>query len=89
MLNVAPAAISRKIGLIDALDQILRGGSYVMPSASEGLTNIFLRDPKHRGHAPKPSPRQRDVIQLLAEGCSMKEVADALKIAVRTVAGHK
>jgi DNA-binding NarL/FixJ family response regulator len=29
------------------------------------------------------------MIQLLAEGCSMKEVAHALNITVRTVAGHK
>jgi DNA-binding NarL/FixJ family response regulator len=75
--------------LTDALDQVLKGGSYVTPSIAEGLTNISLRDPKLRDHAPEPSPRQREVIQLLAEGCSMKEVADALNITIRTVAGHK
>jgi DNA-binding NarL/FixJ family response regulator len=75
--------------LTDALEQVLKGGSYVTPSASEGLTNISLRDPKNRELVPEPSPRQREVIQLLAEGCSMKEVADALNITVRTVAGHK
>jgi DNA-binding NarL/FixJ family response regulator len=75
--------------LTDALDQVLKGGSYVTPSAEEGLTNISLRDPKDREHVPKPSARQREVIQLLAEGCSMKEVADALGITTRTVAGHK
>jgi DNA-binding NarL/FixJ family response regulator len=75
--------------LTDALEQVLKGGSYVTPSAAEGLTNISLRDPKNREHVPEPSPRQREVIQLLAEGCSMKEVADALNITVRTVAGHK
>jgi DNA-binding NarL/FixJ family response regulator len=75
--------------LTDALDQVLKGGSYVTPSAAGGLTNISLRDPKNRDRAPEPSPRQREVIQLLAEGRSMKEVADALKISIRTVAGHK
>jgi DNA-binding NarL/FixJ family response regulator len=75
--------------LTDALDQVLTGGSYVTPSAKEGLTNIFLRDPKKREQAPEPTPRQREVIQLLAEGHSMKGVADALKITKRTVAGHK
>jgi DNA-binding NarL/FixJ family response regulator len=75
--------------LTDALDQVLTGGSYITPSAKEGLTNIFLRDPKKREQAPEPTPRQREVIQLLAEGHSMKGVADALKITKRTVAGHK
>jgi len=75
--------------LNDALDQVLRGSSYVTPSAAEGLTNISLRDPKDREHVPEPSARQREVIQLLAEGCSMKEVAEELGITKRTVAGHK
>ncbi len=75
--------------LIEALDAVLKGSSYVTPSASEGLASISLRDPQNRHHVPEPSPRQREVIQLLAEGRSMKEVADALKITVRTVAAHK
>jgi DNA-binding NarL/FixJ family response regulator len=75
--------------LTDAIDQVLKGGSYVTPSAKEGLKDIALRDPKNRERAPEPTARQREVIQLLAEGCSMKEVASELKITRRTVAGHK
>jgi DNA-binding NarL/FixJ family response regulator len=75
--------------LTDAIDAVLKGGSYVTPSAAEGLANISLRAPERRDHVPEPTPRQREVIQLLAEGCSMKEVAYALKITKRTVAGHK
>src|SRR5271170_7439378 len=62
--------------LTEAIETIMKGGSFVTPSASEGLKNISLRDPKKREHAPVPTARQREVIQLLAEGCSMKEVAD-------------
>lgn len=72
-----------------AIEQVLRGGTYVTPSAAKGLENISSRDPRHRGEAPEPTPRQREVIQLLAEGCAMKEVADRLNITKRTVAGHK
>ena len=75
--------------LTDALEEVLRGGSYVTPSAAGGLSNISLRDPKNRDHTPEPTPRQREVIQLLAEGRSMKEVAATLQITLRTVAGHK
>jgi DNA-binding NarL/FixJ family response regulator len=84
LLKVAAAS-----ELTDAIDAVLKGGSYVTPSAAEGLANISLRAPERRDHVPEPTPRQREVIQLLAEGCSMKEVADALKITKRTVAGHK
>jgi DNA-binding NarL/FixJ family response regulator len=72
-----------------AVDQVLKGKSYVTPSASEGLTKISLREPSTRTHIPEPTIRQREVIQLLAEGNSMKEVAAALKITKRTVAAHK
>jgi DNA-binding NarL/FixJ family response regulator len=53
------------------------------------MDNISLREPEAREHAPEPTPRQRQVIQLLAEGRSMKEIADLLKITMRTVASHK
>ena len=75
--------------LSDALDEVLRGGTYVTPAAAVGLNSISLRDPKSRDQVPEPTPRQREVIQLLAEGRSMKEVAAALQITPRTVAGHK
>ncbi len=38
---------------------------------------------------PQLTPRQREVLQLLAEGRSMKEAATILKVAPRTVAFHK
>lgn len=75
--------------LTEAIDKALKGGSYVTPSAAEGQANISLRDPKARDHASEPTPRQREVIQLLAEGRSMKEVASILHITKRTVAAHK
>jgi DNA-binding NarL/FixJ family response regulator len=75
--------------LTDAIDKVLKGGSYVTPRAAEGQANIALREPRARGHAPEPTPRQREVIQLLAEGRSMKEVASTLNITKRTVAAHK
>jgi DNA-binding NarL/FixJ family response regulator len=80
------AAVSE---LTKAIDRVLKGGTYTTPSAAEGLTSISLRDPKNREHAPEPTSRQREVIQLLAEGLSMKQVAAELKITTRTVAGHK
>lgn len=75
--------------LTEAIEQVLKGGSYVTPTASEGQAKISLRDPRARDHVAEPTPRQREVIQLLAEGHSMKEVAAVLQITKRTVAAHK
>jgi len=75
--------------LMEAIEKVLKGGSYVTASAAEGQANISLRQPRAREHVAEPTPRQREVIQLLAEGRSMKEVASILQITKRTVAAHK
>jgi DNA-binding NarL/FixJ family response regulator len=72
-----------------AIKEVLKGGSYVTPSAAKGLDHISLREPKNREFAPEPTARQREVIQLLAEGRTMKEIARLLYITPRTVAAHK
>jgi DNA-binding NarL/FixJ family response regulator len=72
-----------------AIERVLKGGTYVTPSVAKGLDDISLRDPKNRDVAPQPTARQREVIQLLAEGRTMKEVARLLYITPRTVAAHK
>jgi len=80
---------SAALELTDAIQQVVKGGSYVTPRVSKGLANVSLRSPEDRENAPEPTPRQREVIQLLAEGRSMKAVADVLHITPRTVAEHK
>jgi DNA-binding NarL/FixJ family response regulator len=75
--------------LTKAIGDVLKGKTYVTPCIAGGLANISLLDPQTREHAPQPTARQRQVIQLLAEGRSMKEIADLLHITMRTVASHK
>ena len=75
--------------LTDAVEQVLRGKTYITRSAAQALDKISLEAPGSRNQIPEPTARQREVIQLLAEGHSMKEVASALKITKRTVAAHK
>jgi DNA-binding NarL/FixJ family response regulator len=75
--------------LNEAIETVRKGGTYVTPSAAKGQANIFLREPKTRQLSPEPTARQREVIQLLAEGRTMKEVGRLLYITPRTVAAHK
>ena len=75
--------------LTEAIEQVLRGRSYVTPLITEGMVNSLLQGPGH-GNAPANlTLRQREVLQLLAEGRSMKQVARILDISPRTVAFHK
>jgi DNA-binding NarL/FixJ family response regulator len=73
--------------LISAIHQILRGDCHV----SAALGNVSERQPMSASanSSDKLTDRQIDVLQLLAEGRSMKEVASVLNLTTRTVAFHK
>jgi DNA-binding NarL/FixJ family response regulator len=75
--------------LFKAIQAALRGKSYVTPQIAKGMETSFIRDPEGNKHYPTLTPRQRQVVQLLAEGKSMKEAADVLNVATRTIAFHK
>lgn len=79
---------SAGIELKKAISQALSGHSYVTPSIAQKLMDEFIRDPRP-DRAKELTQRQRQVLQLLAEGRSMKEAAAVLDIAVRTIAFHK
>src|SRR5262249_43178928 len=74
--------------LFQAIQEVVQGRSYVTPQATRGLVGI-LRRPESGKKSDELSPRQREVLQLLAEGRSMKEIGRILKITPRTVAFHK
>jgi DNA-binding NarL/FixJ family response regulator len=75
--------------LLQAIQAALRGKSYVTPQIARGMQESFIRNPQGRSHHKSITPRQREVAQLLAEGKSMKEAADILRVTPRTVAFHK
>ncbi len=71
-----------------AIRDSLRGRSYVTPLVKKDTISSFSHS--LRGENPiHLTPRQREVLQLLAEGRSMKEVACMLDVTTRTVAFHK
>lgn len=75
--------------LFSAIREALRGKSYVTPQIARGMQESFIRDRRGAKWQKLLTPRQREVLQLLAEGKPMKIVADILRIAPRTVAFHK
>lgn len=75
--------------LLQAIHTALRGKSYVTKQIARGMQESFIRNPNGRSSSTSLTPRQRQVVQLLAEGNSMKQAAAVLRLAPRTVAFHK
>lgn len=75
--------------LVLAIREALRGGFYVTPLITKDMVGSPIRSFKRRTPPHELTLRQKEVLQLLAEGRLMKEVAYMLNITPRTVAFHK
>jgi DNA-binding NarL/FixJ family response regulator len=76
--------------LVKAVREALQGRTYVTPMiAGELLQSYCNGDSGHRDTVKRLTARQREVLQLIAEGRSAKEVAAVLKISIRTAEAHK
>jgi DNA-binding NarL/FixJ family response regulator len=75
--------------LLQAVQNALRGLSYVTLQIRQAMEEMFIRDPRSLSQQRELGERQREVLQMLAEGRSMKEIAYILHISHRTVRYHK
>jgi DNA-binding NarL/FixJ family response regulator len=74
--------------LTTAIREVMQGRAYVTPLVTSGLVGSLV-GPSEQVPRHELTPRQREVLQLLAEGHSMKEVGSLLDLTPRTVAFHK
>jgi DNA-binding NarL/FixJ family response regulator len=74
--------------LLTAIREAMKHRSYVTPLVTEGMLGALMHATPDAG-ARQLTSRQREVLQLLAEGKSMKEVGSILNVTPRTVAFHK
>lgn len=75
--------------LLAAIREVTRGGYFATPSLTEGMFGSFVQNFKRMKSPRDLTVRQKEVLQLLVEGRSMKQVANVLNITPRTVAFHK
>ncbi len=76
--------------LVAAIRAALDGKTYVTPELAGELLRDMKREPGRAGDpVASLTPRQREILQLLAEGRSAKEIGEALGISARTVEFHK
>ncbi|HET9985243.1 MAG TPA: response regulator transcription factor [Longimicrobiales bacterium] len=76
--------------LVEAIQEVHRGGVYITGLIPKDLVSqLITSDAKAPAPEGKLTPRQRQILQLAAEGRSMKQVAAALRISRRTAESHK
>lgn len=79
--------------LISAIQEVVKGRSFVSPLVTEALVERATRPPDQQpaaeGFSDTLSLRQREVLQLVAEGRTTKEIASTLNVSIKTVEFHK
>lgn len=75
--------------LITAIQQVALGRAYITTLLAKDLITLLLEARTEGTGAATLTPRQREVLQLVAEGRTMKEVASLLGISPRTAESHK
>lgn len=76
--------------LLTAIREAVKGRVYVTPLIAKDMLNTLMQAPEPAQAKPvELTARQREVLQLVAEGHSAKEIADILHVSPRTVEFHK
>lgn len=76
--------------LLTAIREVLKGNQYVSPLVTRNTLELLIAGAQPGGKlSDRLTPRQREVLQLVAEGKNRKEIATVLGISVKTVEFHK
>ena len=75
--------------MLDAIRQVARGESYWPPELAQQVVSSLANTESSRVSLIEPlTDREREVLQLVAQGLSNKDIAQKLYLSVRTVEGH-
>jgi len=78
--------------LVDAIRAVMGGGTYLHPAISTKVVDGFLKRPTAKSRAGMLeilTPREREILQLIAEGHTNKEIAALLVLSVKTIENHR
>ena len=80
------------VELLLAIQNVLKGKTYLSPSVSDTVIEGYLQGKENQIPSPRLgvlSPREREILKLIAEGYKNKEIADDLFISLKTVEKHR
>ncbi len=75
--------------LVSAIHAVHQGHSFLYPSAATALVQSFRQLPEESDPYEKLTPREREVLKLIAEGRTSREISEMLFISLKTVMGHR
>lgn len=75
--------------LVSAVRSVYCGDSFLYPSAATALMQDYRQKPRSEDPYDQLTPREREILKLIAEGCSSQEIAKQLFISLKTVIGHR
>lgn len=75
--------------LLDAIREVQLGHAYVTPLVAKDVLSFLIERVPAGSRADELTPRQREVLQLVAEGNTNKSIAETLNISVKTVESHR
>jgi DNA-binding NarL/FixJ family response regulator len=75
--------------LVEACRKAMRGESFLYPSAVTALVREYVDRRDENEHFDVLTPRELEVLKLIAEACTSKEIAQKLYISVKTVERHR
>jgi len=96
-IGVSGYVLKQSVGdeLVHAIKEVLKGNTYISPIVPQSVVEQAMHplptesDAEAGGFSHTLSLRQREVLQLVAEGKSIKEVAAVLNLSTKTVEFHK
>ncbi len=74
--------------LVSAIRVVHQGDSYLYPSVAKMLIGDYLQHVQQDSYE-RMTNREREVLKLVAEGCTSQEIADLLCVSVKTVLSHR
>lgn len=76
--------------ILRAIHAVIRGDIYVHPTMTRALLHRPVETEQRRGELVEPiTPRELDVLRLLAKGNTNRQIADLLNLSIRTVENHR